>query len=497
MGRRAPYVLFIGFALLAAGVLTLLLGGGEDPPPVARTVVPAPPGATGQAAEPFVDPFSYDPGDRETFEARAAAGNAHLLYALSPGGAEATAARVARWRPQVEAAADEAGVEADLLEALVFLESAGRDDAVTPAGTEGAAGLTQIVAETAVNLLGMEVDVERSRRYARRIQRAARRGRTGEVERLERARRRVDDRFDPAKALAGTARYLQLALEKFEGREELAFVSYHMGMGNLEDVLRLYAGDEAWLAAPYAQVYFDSSPLRHRAAYDKLASLGDDSSNYLWKLHAAREIMRLHREDPEQLERVAILQTAKNSSEELLHPEGETPRFQTEAALREAWDDGALVPFPDDPQATGLRLDPAMGELARRLDRPVSLYRGLRPEALALALYVGAQVRAVAGDPRATLTVTSTVRDGDYQRALLRRNPEATRNYSLHTTGWTFDVLRRYRSRRHALAFQFVLDRLRALNVIAWLREPAAIHITAARDAEALLPLLDRIETRP
>jgi hypothetical protein len=38
-----------------------------------------------------------------------------------------------------------------------------------------------------------------------------------------------------------------------------------------------------------------------------------------------------------------------------------------------------------------------------------------------------------------------------------------------------------------------VLDRLRSQNVIAWVREPAAIHITAARDAEALLPLLDRL----
>ena len=60
----------------------------------------------------------------------------------------------------------------------------------------------------------------------------------------------------------------------------------------------------------------------------------------------------------------------------------------------------------------------------------------------------------------------------------LRSNIEATRNYSLHTTGWAFDVLRRYSSRQQALAFQFVLDRLTALNLIAWVREPAAIHVT-------------------
>ncbi len=77
-----------------------------------------------------------------------------------------------------------------------------------------------------------------------------------------------------------------------------------------------------------------------------------------------------------------------------------------------------------------------------------------------------------------------------YQRRLVTRNREATRNYSLHTTGWAFDVARRYSSRAQALAFQFVLDRLRSLNVIAWVREPGAIHITASRDAGALRELL-------
>jgi hypothetical protein len=109
-----------------------------------------------------------------------------------------------------------------------------------------------------------------------------------------------------------------------------------------------------------------------------------------------------------------------------------------------------------------------------------------------MALYIGAQVRAIGGE--APLTLTSTVRDEAYQRLLVRHNREATRNYSLHTTGWAFDVARRYRSGRQARAFQFVLDRLQVLNAIAWVREPGAIHITASRDARALLPLLDRLE---
>ena len=60
------------------------------------------------------------------------------------------------------------------------------------------------------------------------------------------------------------------------------------------------------------------------------------------------------------------------------------------------------------------------------------------------------------------LIVTSTVRDKDYQRVLAATDHEATHAYSLHTTGYAFDIARVYRSRAQALAFQFVLDRLTA-----------------------------------
>jgi hypothetical protein len=393
----------------------------------------------------------------------------------------------------VAAAARAAHVDPDLLEALVFLESAGRPDVVAPQGTEGAAGLTQIVAETGIDLLGMHIDVTRSRRLSRKILRAPTPRR---FHRLEAARRRVDDRFVPAKALAATGRYLAMAKAKF-GTQELAFVSYHMGMGNLEDVLRAYAGGTPPAGLRYAQVYFDSSPTRHRAAYERLFSLGDDSSNYLWKLRAAEQIMHLWRTDPKGLRRLAALQTAKNSAEEVLHPFGSTPVYRTPAALAQAWKVGDIEALPIDTRRTGLRIDPGMGQLARRIGAKRTLYRGLRPEALAMALYIAAQTRQAAGDPHSALTLTSTVRDERYQRKLEGFNIEATPNYSLHTTGWAFDILRRYRSRAQALGFQFVLDRLTSLDLIAWVREPQAIHITVSSDAAALKPLLARVASAP
>ncbi|MEA2330666.1 MAG: hypothetical protein QOH58_804 [Thermoleophilaceae bacterium] len=462
MLRRARLFL-LAFVLAVGGTLAVLAFTGEDAPPSFGPVTVDP-------GEP--DPFAYDPAREDEFVERAAAGHSHVLYAKSPGGVAATARRVERWRPQVEEAAGVADVDPDVLEGMVFLESAGNPAARASDDLEGAVGLTQILAGTATDLLGMRVDVEESRRVARRI------ARRGPTERLLRRRREVDERFDPRKALEGAGLYLKLAGERY-GREDLAVVSYHMGMGNLDSVLAAYGQDDP----SWAQVYFDATPRSHPSTYRLLAGFGDDSATYLWRVYAAREIMRLHREDGQELRRLARLQTAKASAEEVLHPRAETDVFESPDELDEAYLSGQLRPFAG---VRGMQLDPQAGELAARLDAERRLYRGLRPEALELAVYLAAGVRDVART-KASLIATSTVRDLEYQRLLVRRNPFATREYSLHTTGFAFDVRRKYASRAQAVAFQYMLDRLQSLNLIAWVREPGAIHITASSEGGELV----------
>jgi hypothetical protein len=110
--------------------------------------------------------------------------------------------------------------------------------------------------------------------------------------------------------------------------------------------------------------------------------------------------------------------------------------------------------------------------------------------ALALLVVLGAGTKEISGSE--PLRLTSTVRDQRYQRLLVAGNREATRNYSLHTTGFAFDILRRYRSRSQALALEFMLGRLQSLDLIAWVREPAAIHVTVSSGARALLGVLER-----
>jgi uncharacterized protein YcbK (DUF882 family) len=127
-----------------------------------------------------------------------------------------------------------------------------------------------------------------------------------------------------------------------------------------------------------------------------------------------------------------------------------------------------------------------MGELAPELNQKPGLYRALRPEALATLAFIGCVVQRLS-EAEKPLKVTSTVRDLAYQELLVASNPEATQEYSLHTTGWSFDILREYDNDAQAEAFQFVLDRLRALEVIDYATEPKAIHVTVSPFGAELL----------
>ncbi len=485
-GQARPAVFAaLGLAVGVVLLVALLTRGGDD---ASRL------GPRGALAG---DPLAFDPGRAAELERAAASGLSHVLYAKLPGGVLVSAARTARFRPLVEQATAGTGIDPDLVEAIVLLESAGLPDAIAGSDPVGAAGLTQILAETGSGFLGMPVDLEQSRLLTKRIATAERRGRGGEALRLEARRRAVDARFDPAQALAGTVRYLLTAREHF-GRDDLAAVSYHMGIGNLENVLRDYApasGDTpirdlvAQDDLTWARVFFDSSPIDHAEAWRRLAGFDDDSKTYYWRVLAAAEIMRLFREDPQALQSLAYLHDRKASAEEVLHPEPLTEQFWTPGDLARARDDGVLQPLPDKAGTLHFRVDPRVGELAPELGRSPRLYRQLRPEALALLLYLADRVHELSG-ASTPLTVTSAVRDDVYQQLLVADNPEATSGYSLHTTGYAFDLLRRYGSNAQARALQYELDRLRALDLIAWVREPAAIHVTVSSEARELIPAL-------
>ncbi len=469
-GRARRLVAAAVLVVAVVVVLVLVVGrGGGTRSPSAGSVSPGRPEGTGL--------LRYDPARRSAYEGDAASGLAHVVYARSPGGVVATARRVLAYEADARAATKGTGVSADDVLAIVFLESAGRPDVIAGSDPANAAGLGQILAATATEFLGMRVDLPRSRALTTRIAAG------GDVAATLAERRTIDDRFDPRKAIAGIVRYLQLARGTF-GRSDLAIESYHMGVGNLTSVLGDFAGtplDSRTVAAAvarndlsWARVFFASSPVTHAAAWGRLAAFADDSVDYAWKVRACREILAAYRSDPAGLARIASLQTGRASAELALHPPATTPRFPTTSSLLAAWRAGVLVPLASGRR---YRIDRQMGSLAGRFGLPRSRFRGLRPRALATLGDLTALAARVSGDAT-PLVVTSSVRDDPYQELLRRTNAEATHGVSLHTTGYAFDLARAYHSPAQARGMQFALDRMQALNLIAWVREPAAIHVT-------------------
>jgi hypothetical protein len=520
--------LIVVAAAIAWGVLSLT-GALDHPDVEVAEVLDA---GAGTGGDPGKDPFAWERSRQADFERRAMLGNSHVLYEVSPGGAVASAKRTAAFDDDIAQAAKDHGVDPDTMEAMVFLESAGRPEVIAGGTTDvtAAAGLGQIVAQTGTDFLGMSINVPRSQeltdeittslataqklnakasrlgagdkkqrkqaaKYAKQAQREE-----AEAERARRARIQIDDRFNPLAALDAMGLYLEKA-KKIFGRDDLAVASYHMGIGNLETVIRDYA-EQGGLDTQgksvgeivadndlsYAQLYFDTSPLTHQKAYDVLASFEDDSPTYLWRVLAARQIMSGWHDDRSSLSDLATLYTNKATSEEVFHPQEETRTFDDPGELQDGLDSGELVAIPKGPEYC-YRVGPQLGELTKQLGVDRSLYEALRPEALATLIYMTSRVQAITGKHSAKddLIVTSAVRDQEYQDALVGSNPEATPEYSLHTTGYSFDILRDYASDKEAVAFQFVLDRMKALGVIDYAVEPQAIHVTVSDLARPLL----------
>ena len=231
--------------------------------------------AASAATKPASDPFAWRP--REAARVRGRRGDRGLPHDLrDEPGRRGRLGEADRGLSAIgsTAAAERHGVDPDVLEGVIFLESAGRPDVIAGPTPESAAGLAQILPSTATDLLGMSVDLPQSIELTERISHS---DSPGETDRLQAQRAAIDQRFDPEAAIEGAARYLEIAQDRF-GDEQLAIASYHMGIGNLESVLRAYARADD--STPIGDLVRDGSPTprststpastRHRGAWGLL-----------------------------------------------------------------------------------------------------------------------------------------------------------------------------------------------------------------------------------
>jgi hypothetical protein len=259
-----------------------------------------------------------------------------------------------------------------------------------------------------------------------------------------------------------------------------------MGIGNLSNVVRAYSGRPEGSIddivgdddLDYAKLYFDSSPKRHRAAWELLASFGDDSQTYYWRLLAAREIMSLYRHNPARLEQLAELHGRLPSAELVLHPPDRGEHFASAEQVEDALARGRLV-APKHPHDSRFAFDPALERAIQQLGVAGAGYHALRPRALRLLEYMARTVYELSGERR-PLALTRATYDEAAGSTLTPAEPGAAAHAGVHATGFAFDVRRRYGSGAQAAAFEWTLERLQALGLITWTRGKAVIHVVVS-----------------
>ena len=289
----------------------------------------------------------------------------------------------------------------------------GHPDARASDDLEGAVGLTQILAGTATDLLGMRVDV------------AAQRAADAAIARAERAAARAP----PAARRAAPGRRALRSRQGAGGARALpadrrgALRRRGAGGGLVPHGHRQPRERAGRATARTTRAGRRSTSTRRRdrpARLPLLSGFGDDSATYLWRVYAAREIMRLYREDHAGCA-AGALQTAKASAEEVLHPRSRRV-FETPDELEEGYRRASCGRSP----ASAACGSTARRRAGRRLDaeRRSTAACGRRRTS-----WPSTWPRACAtSGTQASLIVTSTVRDLEYQRVLLRatRSPRAS-----------------------------------------------------------------------
>ena len=284
-------------------------------------------------------------------------------------------------------------------------------------------------------------------------------------------RRRVDERFDPAKAITAQTRYL-LRLTRRYGGIDWALQAYHGGEAGASRTMRLFAseagGSRRWI--PFTDLYRRVSPTGTPAAFSYLFGRSDDHRYYWWKVLMAERALNLYRRDPAEFERQWRALQPGLSADAAYYPEPAALQFADAAALQEAYSGGVLVPLPGNASSLGLQtahltvLDPARG----------SLHKGLRPEAMGALLRLAHLYRSFGG--REPLTLLSMIQSADYRSMWTARYPPKQlppgipRDPEFHTTGFTFD-LKTPTDNWDRKVLEYALGRLYDTLRISWRKE--------------------------
>lgn len=327
-----------------------------------------------------------------------------------------------------------------------------------------------------------------------------------EIRRLQAKRRKVDERYDPEKAIAAQTRYL-VRLARRYGSVDWALKAYHGGEAGVARTVAYYLGDRRRQFAStegairgvlpsrgggvtrvrpplsYADLYFGITPRTHPDAFGYLYGRSDDHRYYWWKVLMAERAIALYRRDPEEFKRQWLALRPGQRMEVTWYPRHEELTFRDVPALSRGYAEGKLVRLPADFRARGLELS----NVAPLDAANAYYYKGLRPEAMGALLQLAALYRRHGG--KAPLRIISLTQTEQYAALLAARyptpppkEPVAPEDFpiDLHPTGLTFD-LQQPAAGWDRKVLEYALGLLSDRGRIYWLiereRGPARYHV--------------------
>jgi soluble lytic murein transglycosylase-like protein len=335
--------------------------------------------------------------------------------------------------------------------------------------------------------------------------------RARELRLLESKRRQVDERYDPAKAIASQTRYLVRMARRY-GSLDWVFQAYHGGEGGVRNTVAYYLGDR-WkqFGSPegairgvlasrggiervreplsFEDLYFKTTPVTEPAAFSYLYGRSDNHRYYWWKILAAERAIDLYRRDPGKFREQWQALRPGQRLEVVWYPRSKELNFHDVAALKQGYAAGQLVHWPAGARSHGLVLD----NIAPLDPANAYQYKGLRPEALG-ALFRIADLYLNSGGSSMPLRVVSLVQTEQYRAELNARHPPSWMRrptkpeeipIDLEPTGLCFDI-QRPTAAWNRKVLEYALGWLADRNQIYWVEEweqgPPRYHICPSPD---------------
>jgi hypothetical protein len=261
-------------------------------------------------------------------------------------------------------------------------------------------------------------------------------------ERLQAARRRLDERCDPQKAIPVQTRYM-VKLSRRYGSIAWALQAYHGGEGGVAKEMALFhvTGPTA-----YEELYRHATPTEQSGAFYYLYGRSDDHRYYWWKVLMAERAIALYRADPAEFTRQWQALKPGLRMEVAWYGDPQSFAFRDVTALRRGASDGTLAGVPADLARRGIQL----GEIAPFDPQRRAEYKFLRPEAMGALLRIAAVYRSSGGrEPLRVLSLVQSSEGAGYWRSLhplprpkLPPGETYVEDPDFHPTGLVFDLAR-------------------------------------------------------